>query len=310
MELHQLKCFRAVVEDGGFKRATSRLHVTQPALSYQIKQLEQELDISLFDRRPGGVSLTEAGRILFQHSEGIFESVRRAESAVHELGGGVAGEVRLGVINSVGLYFLPQVLGSMRVNYPETHTTILCRRDSNVILDELLHNHLDLAIVSDPRADRRMRHETLLEDPISFVCGRKHPLHGRAKVRSTELKDLQFISISPELPTGAVIQKYLARCGVSVHSTVSSDNLELVRKMVEVGLGVALLPNMFLEDVIGEKRKGESGLSHSAVDPPLVRKICLVTWRQSSMSRAVSTFVAEVRRHACEWRDCMGSEAE
>lgn len=310
MELHQLKCFRAVVEDGGFKRATSRLHVTQPALSYQIKQLEQELDTSLFDRRPGGVNLTEAGRILFQLSESVFDAVRKAENAVHELGGGVAGEIRLGVINSVGLFFLPQVLGSMRVNFPDTHTTILCRRDSNVILDELLHNRLDLAIVADPRADRRMKHETLIEDPISFVCGRKHPFHGKAKVKASDLKDMQFVSISPELPTGALTQKYFARVGVSVQSIVSSDNLEIVRKMVEVGLGAALLPNMFVGDVVADKRKGEGGLSRAELDPPLVRKICLVTWRQSSMSRAVETFIGEVRRHACEWRDCMSSEPE
>ena len=305
MELHQLKCFHAVVEEGGFKRATARLHVTQPALSYQVKQLEQELNTRLFDRRPGGVSLTEAGRVLMQHAQLVFESVRHAESAVHELGDGVVGEIRIGVVNTVGLYFLPQVLGAMRTSYPEALPTLLCRRDSNQILDELLHNRLDLAIVADPRPDRRMAYETLVEEPFWLVCGRKHPLFGRSRVSSSELKGLQFVSISPELPTGTLIQQYLGHAGINVRSIVISDNLELVKKMVELGLGVALLPNMILGDIIGAKRKSEIRLWRSAIDPPLSRRISLVTWRHCNKSRAVSTFVEIVRHLACEWRSCM-----
>jgi DNA-binding transcriptional LysR family regulator len=305
MELHQLKCFHAVVEEGGFKRATARLHVTQPALSYQIKQLEQELNTRLFDRRPGGVSLTEAGRVLMQHAQPVFESVRHAESAVHELGDGVVGEIRVGVVNTVGLYFLPQVLGAMRTTYPEAVPTLLCRRDSNVILDALLHNRLDLAIVADPRPDRRMLHETLIEEPFWLVCGRKHPLFGRSRVSSSELRGLQFVGVSTELPTGTLIQTYLGHAGVNVRSIVISDNLEIVKKMVELGLGVALLPSMLIRDIIGVKRKSEARLWRSAIDPPLSRRISLVTWRHGNRSRAVATFIGIVRRLACEWRGCM-----
>lgn len=308
MELHQLRCFHAVVEEGGFKRATARLHVTQPALSYQIKHLEQELNTRLFDRRPGGVSLTEAGRVLMHHAQVVFQSVHHAESAVHELGDGVVGEIRVGVVNTVGLYFLPQVLGIMRTHYPEAVPTLLCRRDSNVILDALLHNRLDLAIVADPRPDRRMLEETLIEEPFWLVCGRKHPLFGRSRVSSTELKGLQFVGVSTELPTGTLIERYLGHAGVSVRSIVISDNLEIAKKMVELGLGVALLPNMILRDMVGGRRKSEARLWRSAVDPPLSRHISLVTWRHGSRSRAVSTFIDTVRHLACEWRSCMADD--
>jgi DNA-binding transcriptional LysR family regulator len=195
----------------------------------------------------------------------------------------------------------------MRTSYPATHTKVFCRRDSNVIFDQLLANKLDLAIVADPRIDRRLRNETLINDSISLVCGPKHPMHGKKRVKAIELNGLQFVSISPELPTGSLIQKYLARVGVNVQSVVSSDNLEIVRKMVEVGLGVALLPDLFVCDVIG---RCDSQLSHAHIDPPLTRRIALVTWRQANMSRAVTSFVGEVRRHACEWRDCTGDDCE
>ena len=78
MEIHQLRCFLAVMEEGGFSRATTRLHITQPALSYQIKQLEQELGTQLFRRRPGGVFPTDAGRVLSQHAREVIEAARKA----------------------------------------------------------------------------------------------------------------------------------------------------------------------------------------------------------------------------------------
>jgi LysR family transcriptional regulator, low CO2-responsive transcriptional regulator len=308
MELHRLRCFHTVVEEGGFQRATTRLRVTQPALSYQIKHLEQELKTRLFDRRPGGVSLTEAGRVLMRHAQVVFESVRNAESAVQELGNGVVGEVRVGVVNTVGRYFLPQVLGAMRTRYPEAVTSLLCRRDSQGILDALLHNRLDLAIVADPRPDRRLLCERLFEEPFWLVCGRKHPLFGRTRVSASELAGLQFVGVATELPTGALIERYLGRAGVSVRSMVISDDLEIAKKMVELGLGVALLPHMILRDLVGGKRKSEARLWRSAIDPPLARQLALVTWRHGNRSRAVSTFIEVVRGLGCEWRDCMSED--
>ena len=122
---------------------------------------------------------------------------------------------------------------------------------------------------------------------------------------SSELRGLQFVGVSTELPTGTLIQTYLGHAGVNVRSIVISDNLEIVKKMVELGLGVALLPSMLLRDIIGVKRKSEARLWRSAIDPPLSRRISLVTWRHGNRSRAVATFIGIVRRLACEWRGCM-----
>src|SRR3972149_7158408 len=91
MELHQLQCFMAVIEEGGFNRPPPRLHITQPALSYQIKRLEEELGVSLFHRRPRGISPTEAGRVLLQNAQEVIESVRRARRGGGERAKGGAG---------------------------------------------------------------------------------------------------------------------------------------------------------------------------------------------------------------------------
>ncbi|MDJ0764476.1 MAG: LysR family transcriptional regulator [Myxococcota bacterium] len=304
MELHQLNCFLAVVEEGGFNRATSRLHISQPALSYQIKQLEQELGASLFHRRPGGVSTTEAGRVLFQHTRKVLEAVRQARNAVEQLADGVVGEIRIGTANSVGIYFLPRVLWSMREKYPGARPTVLYRH-SNEILELLGSNRLDLALVANPRADRRLRQEVLIEEHISLVCGRSHPFFGKKVVRPDELGGLQFISLSTKSPTGQLIREYLAGLEVSVEPVISTDNVETVKKMVEVGLGVAFLPDMVTSGDVACDGEPKGRLCRISVGPPLVRRIVLVTWENFEMSRATEAFVQELRKHASAWRGCV-----
>ncbi|MBW1806772.1 MAG: LysR family transcriptional regulator [Deltaproteobacteria bacterium] len=307
MELHQLRCFMAIIEEGGFNRATTRLHITQPALSYQIKQLEQELGVRLFNRRPRGVSPTEAGRVLFEHTKEVMETVRQARRAVEELAEGVAGEIRIGTINSVGIYFLPQVLWITREIYPTASPTVLYRNNSE-ILEALLSNSIDLALVANPRADRRLQQETIIEERVSLVCGQTHPFYGRDVVRPSELKGMPFISLSQDSPTGRIVSDLLARLGVSVKSVASTDNVETVKKMVEIGLGAAFLPDMVTRSEVACAGGPKGSLSRIDVGPPIMRRIALVTWKQFEMSQATEAFVEELRQYGSTWKGCLESE--
>ncbi len=298
--LYRLHCFEVVVEESGFKRATGRLHITQPALSYQIKQLEEELGAQLFYRRPGGVSPTEAGRLLFQHAQQVSAAVRQAQRAIKELSEGAVGEVRIGTVNSVGIYFLPRLLWTMRERYAGMRPTVVYR-DANDILDALLANQLDLAILAGPRVDRRLHYEELFEERVSLVSGRAHPFFGRPAIRPKQLKGAQFVALSPQTPTGALISRYLDRLGVAVEPVVSTDNVETVKRMVEIGMGIAFLPDMVTERDVVSEANPSGRLGRSLVEPPLTRHIVLVTWDELPASRAVAAFIDEVRRHAATW---------
>jgi DNA-binding transcriptional LysR family regulator len=303
VEFHQLRCFLAVVEEGGFNRATTRLHISQPALSYQIKQLEQELGTTLFHRRPGGVSTSEPGRVLAQHAREVLAAVRQARSAVEELAEGVVGEVRIGTANSVGIYFLPRILWSMREKYPEARPTVLYRH-SNEILDLLGSNHLDVALVANPRKDRRLQQEIVIEENVSLVCGRGHPLFGKASLEPKELAGLQFISLSSKSPTGQTIRDFLTRLDVDVEPVISTDNVETVKKMVEVGLGVAFLPDMVTSEDVACEGEPAGKFWRISVGATLTRRISMVTWKHSETSRATDAFIQELRRHATTWKGC------
>jgi DNA-binding transcriptional LysR family regulator len=294
----------AVVEEGGFNRATTRLHMTQPAISYQIKLLEAELGMPLFYRRSRGISPTEAGRVLFQHARRIEEMVRQAQQALERLSDGVAGEVRIGTVNSVGIYFLPDVLHTMRAKYPSARPTVLYR-NSFEIIDALLSNRVDIALVANPQPDRRLRQETVLEEHVSLVFSRSHPFFGRVSVRPAELSGQPFASLTYENPTGQLVRDHLARLGVSVETVVSTDNVETVREMVEAGLGIAFLPDMVTSRGIACEGQPSGTVGRIQITPPLTRRIVLVTWRQFEPTPAVGAFINELKAHGAVWKGCV-----
>jgi DNA-binding transcriptional LysR family regulator len=299
MELQQLQCFIAVLEEGGFKRATARLGITQPALSYQIKRLEEELGVQVFRRGPGGITPTEAGRVLVDHAHQVIAAVREAHQAVREMSGGVSGEIRIGAIKCVGQYFLPRVLSELRAKHPLVRPTLLYQ-DSEELLDSLLANKIEVAMVVDPPADERLSYTPVFEEPISLVSGRGHPFYGRETVDLSELKDVQFLALSPHISAGALAKRYLDRQGISLVPALTTDNLETVRRMVEAGMGVAFLPDMATaDDVTPEGRPAR--LSRSRVEPTLSLPLVLATWRDYRASLALDALVQLVREIGLHW---------
>ena len=296
--LNRLHCFEVVVEEAGFKRATARLHITQPALSYQMKHLEQELGAQLFHRRPGGVTLTEAGRLLFVHAQRVAAAVRDAERAVKELP--AVGEVRIGTVNSIGTYFLPQILQTMHAHHAGARP-ILYRAQSDEFIEALLANQVDLAILANPREDRRLRYETLFEEQVSLVAGRSAAGFPPGAVGAEQLRSAQFVGLSQETPTGAAIRKHLERMGVLAEPVVSTEDVETVKRMVEMGIGVAFLPDMVTERDVATPANPGGRLIRYRVDPPLTRRIVMVTWDEVPSSRAMAAFLEEVRRLSSTW---------
>jgi DNA-binding transcriptional LysR family regulator len=295
--LWRLHCFEMVVEEAGFKRATSRLYITQTALSYQMKHLEQELGAQLFHRNPGGVTLTDAGRLLSLHVKRVSAAVSEAQRSIKDLP--AAGEVRIGTVNSIGTYFLPQLLLTMRQRQAAPRPMLYRVADESI--EALLANQVDVALLADPRVDRRLHYETLFEERVSLIAGSSHPLFGAAAVRPKQLKDAQFVSLSQQTPTGMLIRRYLDRLGVCVEPVVQVENVETVKRMVEIGIGVAFLPDMAIEREVVSKENPGGTLSRSLVEPPLTRRIVLVTWNDVPPSQSVSNFIAEVRRQSSAW---------
>ena len=309
MEIHQLHCFIAVVEEGGFNRACTRLLMTQPAISYQIKQLETELSVRLFTRRPRGISITDAGRTLYHHVQEIFEAVRQAEHSIERLQNGVAGEIRVGTVNSVGMYLLPEVLKAMREKYPKVRPVILYRSASE-ILRALRSNQVDMAILANPVPDKRFRQEVVFEELTSLYCGRIHPFFKKDEVTLDDLRGTPLVALTSENPTGQMVQEHFARLSLPWEPVVSTDNVETVKKMVEIGLGVAFIPDMVMtQDIIPAKRSA-SRFARFTIPPLLKRRIVLMTWKRVGTTPASAALISLLRAHCSKRADRTGRHPE
>jgi DNA-binding transcriptional LysR family regulator len=260
-----------------------------------MKHLEGELGVQLFLRRPGGVTLTEAGRLLYVHVQRVSAAVRRAEQAVKELP--AIGQVRIGTVNSIGTYFLPDVLAALHEQHAAT-IPILYRARSDDHIEALLANQVDLAILADPRVDKRLRYETLFEERVSLVASRAHPFFDVRSVRPEELGGVPMVALSSQTPTGALVQKHLERLGVRVEPVVSTEDVLTVKRMVEMGIGAAFLPDMVTQRDVASHANPGGKLRRIEFDPPLARRIVLVTWDELPSSRAVAALVDEVRRQS------------
>jgi DNA-binding transcriptional LysR family regulator len=179
-------------------------------------------------------------------------------------------------------------------------------------MEALLSYQVDLALVANPRHDRRLHQETIIEEKVSLVSGPSHAFFGRSSVRPSELQGLPYLYLCPESPTGRLIREHLARLGVSVEPVGSTDNVETAKKMVEVGLGMAFLPDMVTQtEVEGNSTDSDSKrLVRIDVGPPLVRRIALVTWRHLEISRAVAAFIEELRLYAESAKTSGGQSVE
>jgi DNA-binding transcriptional LysR family regulator len=299
LELQQLQCFIAVLEEGGFKRATARLGITQPALSYQIKRLEEELGVQVFRRGPAGITPTDAGRILLDHAHHVIAAVREAHQAVRELSGGVTGEIRIGAVKCIGQYFLPGVLMQIRAKHPGVRPKLLYK-DSEELLEALLANKVEVALVVDPAPDERLAFTPVFDEQISLVSGRGHRFYGRATVDVAELKDVTFVALAPHVSAGALAKRYLDRQGISLTPTLTAEDIETVKHMVESGMGVAFLPDFATADDVTRDGK-PARLARSTVEPTLSLPLSIATWREARPSLAVAAFVSEVRRIGLEW---------
>jgi DNA-binding transcriptional LysR family regulator len=302
--LNRLRCFEAVVEESGFTRATARLHITQPALSYQIKHLEAEVGAQLFHRRPTGVSLTDAGRLLYTHAQRVSAAVREAQRAIQELP--ATGQLRVGTTNCIGTYFLPEVLCGLKERHPSMRP-VLYRAPSDDMIEALLADEVDVAILADPREDRRLRYATLFEEQVSLVSGRSHRFFDAPAIRPEQLRGEQLVVQPQRTPTGALIRRYLDRLGLDFEPLVTVEDVETVKRMIETGAGVGFLPDMVTARDIVTPDNPAGRLNRSRIEPPVTRRVVLVAWSDLPASRAEAAFVAEVRRHVASAGPAAGS---
>lgn len=239
----RLLIFLKSAEKLSFSEAAEELLLTQPAVSFQIKKLEDYFGIPLFYREKNRISLTEAGEILFQQAKKILSCYQEAERAIGQISGIVQGRMMVGASTTMGEYILPKVLGDFEGRYPDVET-LLEVGNSDRILNGVLSRYLDVGILAEEVKNRELHQEKIIEDELVLITSPKHPLAGKKKISLQDLEGQRFIAREKGSGTRKEIESHLKKAGIDpqkLRTTMWLGSSEAVKGAVEGGLGISIL---------------------------------------------------------------------
>ena len=290
MHLETLKVFCDVVETRSFSVAASHNYITQSAVSQQIRMLEERYGRRLLERARGNVQLTPAGEVLYQVSKEIVQRYQDMESRLQSLTGVVAGTVRVATVHSIGLYELSGALKRYLRAYPQVHLHLSYSRSSK-IYEDALKGDIDIGVVAYPSRRPGITVQGFRQDRLVLVCPPGHPLARHRQVSIRRLAGEPFVGYERDIPTRREIDRLLRRHGVEVRYVMELDNVETIKRVVEIGRGLAILP----EPAVRQEVKGRTVVAVQLTDDEIVRPLGIIHRHGKHFSPAAEKFIELLR---------------
>ncbi len=289
----RLQVFHAVAKHLSFTKAGEALCMTQPAVTFQIRQLEEHFNTRLFDRAHGRICLTPAGVVAFAHAERILALTAELESALRDMGGQVAGPLMIGASTTIADFLLPQILGEFKATHPGVAPSLFVG-NSETVQERLRERDLDIGFIEGDSYLPALAGERLCSDELQVVCAPGHPLAGRRSVAASALVEHAYLSREQGSGTREVIDHYLKRAGIepgALHVVMEATSPEALKGLVAAGMGFAIVPRVSVEK---EVRLGL--LVRIPLSPPLTRQLTAVYPRERIQSGLVGAFVQFAKR--------------
>lgn len=293
LELHQLRYVIAVAREGSFTRAAESLFLAQPSLSVQVRKLEQELGVNLFQRNGRGLALTAAGEVFLQHAQRALHEIDEAGRRIEEVKGLRRGRVSLGVLPSIGARLLPDILASFHRRHPQIEVTLL-EQDVSGEFEQMVHaGRLDMAIIRMPQTRRDLCGRLLVREPMVVLVPPGHHLAGRSRVGLEELADERFVGMKAGMGLRDLMDQVCLRVGYTPSVTVETAQLTIVWGMVRAGIGISVLPRLAagtespivrLVDDFAERRLGVVWRADQPLSPPALAFLQLLLESASAHS--------------------------
>jgi len=254
VEIRQLRAFVAIAESGTFTAGALRVHVTQAAISMQIRQLETEIGAKVFVRAPRHVILTEAGEQLLRRARHILREHDAALDEIAELAGAERGRLRIGSASAMVLSEqLPAILKELRKQHPAAEISVISGT-SEVLVDQILGGEVDIAFVSLPVDVRGIKTERLSQDQLVAIASPRHKLAKQRTISAYTLAGERLILGERGGNTRRLIDQFFAQAGASLHVAMELSRQQAIKKMVEEDMGVGIVP---LQSVKDEVDKGK-----------------------------------------------------
>ncbi|MBM3834472.1 MAG: LysR family transcriptional regulator [Verrucomicrobia bacterium] len=241
MQIESLKVFCDLAETESFTKAAQINQITQSAVSQQISSLEKQFKSLLIERSKKRFRLTREGQVLYEFSKQITQTYDTLHSKLQEIKDIISGTIRVATIYSIGLHDLPPYIKKFLRSYPTVNVHVEYRR-SNQVYDDVLGNAVDLGLVAYPMKDNRLETLPLRKDKLVLICHPQHPLAKAKTVNLTDISGQKFIGFEPDIPTRKAIDKILKDNNVLVQHVMEFDNVETVKRAVEIEAGISIVP--------------------------------------------------------------------
>lgn len=246
MSDRRLQVFHTVAKLLSFTKAADSLHMTQPAVTFQIRQLEEQFETRLFDRAHNRVTLTDAGKRVFEYAENIFEQYAEMENAIREITGDISGSLVIGASTTVAEYMLPALLGDFKQQNPEVKMRLQVNNTDGIV-SMVENNTIDLGVVEGPVNNKHLQVEVCRKDQLVAIVAPNHPLASRKKVSLSDVMKHPFICREVGSGTREVISEKLKAAGLerqSVSNALELGSPEAIKGAVEAGMGVSILSSV------------------------------------------------------------------
>ena len=292
----RLQVFHTVARLLSFTKAAEELHMTQPAVTFQVRQLEEQFNTRLFDRTHNRISLTEAGSRVYQCAEGIFELYSEMDNSVRELTGDISGVLILGASTTVAEYMLPALLGDFKAKNPEV-TIRLKVANTDGIVSMVENNAIDLGVVEAPVNNKNLVVEKCRMDQLVVIVPPGHDLANETSIGLEKLIQHPFICREEGSGTREVMIEHMNDEGLNTNDlnvAMELGSLEAIKGAVEAGMGVSILSRATIS-----KELKLGSLIAINLDPPINRPFSFVHQKQKFRVRAMEELLSFARNY-CE----------
>jgi DNA-binding transcriptional LysR family regulator len=290
MQIESLKVFCDLAETESFTKAAQINSVTQSAVSQQISSLERQFKSLLIERSKKKFRLTREGQVLYDYSKQIIQTYEALFSRLQEIKDIISGTIRVSTIYSIGLHDLPPYIKKFLRSYPTVNVHVEYRR-SNQVYEDVLGNVVDIGLVAYPSKDSKLEVVPLRRDMLVLVC---HPQHPFAKMKTIRLKNIagqKFIGFEPDIPTRRAIDRVLKDNEVAVQHVMEFDNIETVKRAVEIDAGLAIVPHGTITQELAKQTLAEVKIEGEE----LYRPLAAIHKRNKVLSPAMKQFLSVLK---------------
>jgi DNA-binding transcriptional LysR family regulator len=286
MQIESLKLFCDLSETESFTKTAQINQITQSAVSQQMGSLERHFKTLLIERSKKRFRLTQEGQLLYDYSKQIIQTYDSLNNRLQEIKEIVSGTIRISTIYSVGLHELPPYIKAYLKQHPTVNVHVEYRR-SNQVYEDVVGNLVDLGLVAYPSKDSRLEAESICNDRLVLVCHPDRVKDGKRSVFLREIHGERFIGFEPDIPTRKGIDRILKDHEVEVSVVMEFDNIETVKRAVEINAGVSIVPQSTVAQEVAMKSLVQLEIS----DGTFYRPLAVIYRKNKVLSPAMKQFV-------------------